>query len=73
MNEKQAGMVAGALGGEAWHSGGGIWLVLLRGQDGRIVAVSEDLVCEYKDEASFFEGKPTTEIELPVQTTTSQR
>ncbi len=43
-NEEQATAVAEALGGTAWQSGGGIWLVLFDAGDGRFVAASEDLV-----------------------------
>lgn len=53
MKEEQAAAVAEILGGEAWQSGGGIWLVLKRRSDGRLVLVSDESVCEYEDEQSF--------------------
>jgi len=34
MDERSANVVAGALGGSAWHSGGGVWLVLKERPDG---------------------------------------
>ncbi len=40
MTEEQAKNVAAALGGDSWQSGGGIWLVLLRRSDGRLVVDS---------------------------------
>jgi hypothetical protein len=44
MNEKQAGMIADALGGETWQSGGGIWLVILRQGNGKLVVISDEAV-----------------------------
>ena len=64
MDEKQAEMVADALGGETWQSGGGIWLVLLRQGNGKLVVVSDDTVCEYDDERYFEECKPSKSILL---------
>lgn len=64
MNEKQALAVAGALGGEAWHSGGGIWLVRLTNPEGRLVVISDDLVCEYRDEDAFRNGEAAQTISL---------
>ena len=66
MNREQARTVAEALGGEAWHSGGNIWLVRFNAADGRLVAVSEEMVCEYADEAAFGDGRAAKVIELPV-------
>ena len=45
--------MADALGGEVWQSGGGIWLVIFRHPDGRMVVLSDDSVCEYESEAAF--------------------
>jgi hypothetical protein len=64
MNEKNARAVAGALGGEAWHSGGNIWLVRFRGKGGRLVVVSEETVCEYEDEEAFYEGNAARSIDF---------
>lgn len=49
MDERRATALAEALGGETWQSGGDICLVILRGSDGRLVVVSDDVVCEYAD------------------------
>jgi hypothetical protein len=68
MNQQQAQAVAEALGGEAWQSGGNIWLVRLRGTDGRLVVISDELICEYADDAAFDEGQAATVIELPTAT-----
>lgn len=64
MNEEQANAVATALGGETWQSGGDIWLVLLRRRDGHIVAISEDVVCEYENEDALAEGVSLRSISL---------
>jgi hypothetical protein len=64
MNEDQATAVAEALGGKTWQSGGGIWLVLFHGKDGRMIVISEDAVCEYDDETSFEQGQATKTIFL---------
>ena len=64
MNEEQAKAVAEALGGEEWQSGGGIWLVVLRKQGGRIVAISDDAVGEYRNEDAFEESKADTALLL---------
>jgi len=64
MNEKQANVVAGALGGQAWQSGGGIWLVLLRQGNGKLVVISDEAVCEYDDEQHFEESKPSKAVML---------
>ena len=53
MNEEQADAVAEALGGESWQSGGGIYLVLLEKKDGRLVVISDDVICEYESEEAF--------------------
>jgi hypothetical protein len=66
MYQQQAQAVADALGGEAWQSGGNIWLVRFRGPDGRLVVISDELVCEYEDNSAFDEGRSAKMIELPV-------
>ena len=50
MNESQARIVAEALHGETWQSGGGIWLVVFRRTDGKTVMISDEVVCEYEDD-----------------------
>lgn len=58
MNEKQAIVVAGVLGGEAWQSGGDIWLVLIERPDGKYVVISDEAACEYASRAAFDDGAP---------------
>ncbi len=64
MNEEQAKKVASVLGGEVWQSGGGIWLVLLRQGNGKLVVVSDEAVCEYDDEQHFEQSTPAKAILL---------
>lgn len=63
MSKQQAQAVASALGGEAWHSGGGIWLVVFTAAD-RLVVISEEAVCEYESQAAFDEGRESKAIIL---------
>lgn len=65
MNEQQANAVAKALGGLAWNSGGEMWLVLKERSDGRLVVISDEVVCEYASQADFEKGvKETAAIHL---------
>ena len=53
MEEKQAKALAKILGGDPWQSGGGIWLVVRRTADGRVVTFSDEVVIEYAKEEDF--------------------
>jgi hypothetical protein len=64
VDEQQATTIAEALGGSAWQSDGGIWLVLLRRSDGRLVVISDEVVCEYKNEDCFEKCNPQASIPL---------
>ena len=64
MDEKKAKALAKLLGGETWQSGGDIWLVILRKADGKIVAISDEVVCEYADEESLGAGEAGSQILL---------
>lgn len=64
MNELQAKQIAEALSGETWQSGGGIWLVLLRQGNGKLVVISDEVVCEYDNQRYFDESKPAKSIFL---------
>lgn len=63
MNQKQAEALAKVLGGEAWQSDGGIWLVSLHVGD-KYVVFSGDCVCEYTSEKAFKEGRAAKTIYL---------
>ena len=64
MNEEQANAVADALGGRTWQSGGDIWLVLIDRTDGKLVVVSDEVICEYISQTDFDKGKPSQSILL---------
>ena len=64
MNEEQANTIAEAMGGEVWQTGGDIWLVLFRRQDGKIVALSDEVVCEYDNDDQLESGRPAASIIL---------
>ena len=53
LNERTAPLVAIALGGDTWQNGEGLWLVIKRASDGRVVIVSETSVIEYETEQAF--------------------
>ena len=62
MNEDQANVIAEALGGDAWNSGGDIWLVRIERTDGKLVVLSDEVVCEYANEDAFDANNPTNSI-----------
>lgn len=64
MDEQQAEAVAAALGGTAWNSGGGLYLVRIERSDGHFVVVSDEVVCEYEDDDAFEAGRATRSIIL---------
>jgi hypothetical protein len=64
VDEEQATAIADALGGDAWQSGGDIWLVLLHRQDGHLVVISDEIICEYENQEAFDDRKPMTSINL---------
>jgi hypothetical protein len=56
MTEDKARKLAELVGGEAWPSGGNIWLVKLTNKQGMLVVFSEDMVAEYWDQEGFDQG-----------------
>ena len=64
MTESEAQAVARVLGGDAWNSGGGIQLVVIERPDGRVVAISDEAVCEYDDRDALMRGRPSNSIML---------
>ena len=57
MNEQQANALAEIFSGEAWNSGGGIWLAAYWRGDGKYIVFSGDAVCEYDSEEDFDAAK----------------
>ena len=64
MTEEEANAVAEALAAETWQSGGDTWLVLKTRQDGRVVVISDEAVCEYESEKEAQRGLPSASIRL---------
>ena len=64
MHARRARALARALAGDAWNSGGGIWLAVVRRADGGVVAISDEVVCEYASEDDLVSGQPETSILL---------
>ncbi len=64
MDENQAMAVAEALGGEPWQSGGDIWLVVFRREDGRVVCLSDESAGVYENEDELEAGQPVESIIL---------
>ncbi len=64
MTQRQAIAVAEAIGGDPWQSGGGIWLVVRKRPDGRLVIMSDDCVCEYEDEGALDRATPSNSLLL---------
>lgn len=57
MEQRQAEAFAAIIGGEAWQSGGGIWLVTRQRGDGHVVVFDGQTMCEYESEDAFDEGR----------------
>ncbi|MGH7130346.1 MAG: hypothetical protein ACREJO_00155 [Phycisphaerales bacterium] len=57
MNEQQAEALANIFSGEAWDSGGGIWLAAYWRGDGKYIVFSGDAVCEYDNDEAFDNNK----------------
>jgi hypothetical protein len=64
MTEDKARKLAELLEGEAWPSGGNIWLVSLTNTEGHYVVFSDDMVVEYKNEQYFRDGVPWEEVNI---------
>jgi len=64
MNQKRAEAIADAFGGEAWQSGVGMWVVTLHRGDGKTIAMTDDAICLYEDDAAFDKGQAEQSIEL---------
>ena len=64
MNEYQAKRIAEVLGGEPWQSGGSIWLVMNYRPDGKLVVISDEVICLYESEDKFIEAEPINSILL---------
>lgn len=66
MDEKTALQLAVLVGGEAWKSDGGTYLVTVNRDDGSLVVFSGDSICEYENEGAFDAGRVSKNITLPI-------
>ena len=64
MDESKANAIAELLGGYAWNSGGGIYLVVVDRADGARVAISDEVICEYINSETLESGEPLATIRL---------
>lgn len=69
MDERIAEQLATILGGEAWQSGGGIWLVTVNREDGSLVVFSGDAICEYENDEAFDASRASKTIFLDIPET----
>ncbi|MCK6484534.1 MAG: hypothetical protein L6R00_10425 [Phycisphaerae bacterium] len=66
MDERTAEQLAVIVGGEAWQSGGGIWLVTVNRDDSSLVVFSGDAICEYESDEAFDVGRASNTIFLTI-------
>lgn len=64
LTESEVQGLAAVLGGDVWDSGGGVELIVIERPDGRVVAVSDESVCEYADRDALMGGQPSNSIML---------
>lgn len=66
MDERTAEQLAVLVGGEAWQSGGGIYVVTVARDDGSLVVFSGDAICEYPNDEAFDAGTASKTIVLNI-------
>jgi hypothetical protein len=69
MDERTAQQLAMLVGGEAWQSGGGIYVVTVNRDDGSLVVFSGDAICEYENNEAFDAGRASKSIFLNIPET----
>jgi len=69
MDKRTAEQLAVLVGGEAWQSGGGIYLVTVNREDGSLVVFSGDAICEYENDEAFDAGRASATILLNIPET----
>ena len=57
MNKEQAKQIVELMNTDYWNSGGDIYLLIFRRNDGKMVALSDEVICEYENEESLEAGK----------------
>jgi hypothetical protein len=66
MDEQTAQKLATIVGGDSWQSGGGIYLVTVRRDDGSMVVFSDEAICEYESEEAFEEADARAFISIAI-------
>ena len=69
MDQRTAEHLAAIVGGEAWQSGGGVFLVTVNRDDGSLVVFSGDSICEYESDEAFDAGRASNTILLTIPET----
>ncbi|HKQ49896.1 MAG TPA: hypothetical protein VJZ71_17615 [Phycisphaerae bacterium] len=69
MDERTAEQLAAIVGGEAWQSGGGIYLVTVNRDEGSLVVFSGDAICEYENDEAFDASRASKTILLSIPET----
>lgn len=64
MTLKRAEAVARLLGGTVWQSGENCWLVIQERADGKVVVISDDLICVYANKEAIITDEPEFGIEI---------
>jgi hypothetical protein len=64
VDEPSAQALAEVLGGDTWDTGGGLWLVLKKRSDGRVVAISDEAINVYENDESVQTGLPLESVLL---------
>jgi hypothetical protein len=57
MDQESAEKMAAIYNGEVQHTGGNVWVVICKGENGRIVVFCQDVVCEYRSMEDFDNGE----------------
>ncbi len=68
MDENTAEQLAAIVGGEAWQSGGGIWVVSVHREDGSLVVLGGDAICEYENDEALDASQAKQTIILTIPT-----
>lgn len=66
MVELTAEQLAAIVGGEAWQSGGGTYLVTVNRDDGSLFVFSGDAICEYENDEAFDANRSSSTIYLNI-------
>ena len=64
MDKDSAEKLAALIGGDAWQSGGGIYVVLKTNSLGQIIGITDESICVYKSDDALNEGMPEQNILL---------